>query len=82
MSSLGFVQPLGVVSGKVTFEGGNAVSGVAVIAESDASSQYANRSLPFSSELDNHVIVPYKPSSWSHTAFSAQFWMRETKSKL
>ncbi len=79
MSSIGFIQPLGVVSGKVTFEGGNAVSGVSVIVESDASSQYANRSLPFSTELDNHVKLPFKADLWSPTAFTTQFWIRETR---
>ncbi|MDL2323372.1 LamG domain-containing protein, partial [Bacteroidales bacterium OttesenSCG-928-A17] len=77
--SVGFMQPLGVVSGKVTYEGGNAVPGVSIIAENDPESQFANRSLIFNEELGTVAKIPYKDNMLSPDAFTVQFWVNDGK---
>ena len=74
-STIGFIQPFGIINGKVTFEGGNAVAGVSVIAENDTDSQYANRAASFDASLGTSLEVPYKENMLSNKAFTWQAWV-------
>jgi hypothetical protein len=75
LSSIGFIQPFGIVSGKVTFEGGNAVQGVSIIAQNDASSQYANRSLEFNSSMGTGITIKGNDKLLSPNEFTWQAWI-------
>jgi hypothetical protein len=80
-TNIGYIQPYGIVSGKVTYEGGNAVTGVTIIAENDASSDFANRGLSLDGSQGSYASIPYKVNTLSNTEFSYQVWINlKTKS--
>jgi hypothetical protein len=73
--SIGFIQPYGTVSGRVSFEGGlQAVEGVSVVAEGSGASK--NKALVFNGTAGKTVIsTPYKTGMLSPTAFTIQCWV-------
>ncbi|MDR2085597.1 MAG: T9SS type A sorting domain-containing protein [Dysgonamonadaceae bacterium] len=73
-NSVGFIQPYGTVSGRVSFEGGSqAVLGVGVIAEGSGESK--NKALDFNAAAQTYIKTPYGGDMLSNTAFTFQAWV-------
>ncbi|MDR2626747.1 MAG: hypothetical protein LBC40_01785, partial [Dysgonamonadaceae bacterium] len=77
-TTIGYVQPFGIVSGKVTYEGGTAVKGVSILAENDPTTQYANRAIQFEAAKGTFVQSPYKDGTLAPDAFTFQGWVMLT----
>ncbi len=82
VTSTGFTQPYGIVSGKVSYGTSDvAVSNVTISAVGE--SDYANKSLEFthppvaSDITSTYISIPYKTGSLSGTEFSFQAWLKE-----
>ena len=79
-TSTGFSQPYGVVSGRIAYEGSNAVNGVTVIAEGE--SAYANKSIELRKGQSTYVESPYKEGLLNPYEFSFQAWIKKNKSGI
>jgi hypothetical protein len=72
--STGFKQPYGLVSGKVSYGAADvAVAGVSIKAVGET--DYANKSLEFSSDEGTGIRAEYKEGTLSNNAFSFQAWI-------
>lgn len=70
IQSTGFSQPMGIISGKVSYEGDVAVPGVSVIVE--GSGEMNNKSLYFNKTAGTYVQIPFKKWGFSAEDFSFQ----------
>lgn len=73
LASTGFIQPYGVVSGKISYGTGTAVPGVTLIAQ--GAEQFANKALFFNSNAKVSVQIPYKEGIMSPYNLTFQTWI-------
>ncbi|MDR1974091.1 MAG: T9SS type A sorting domain-containing protein [Bacteroidales bacterium] len=74
----GFVLPLGVVSGQVTFEGGNSVEDVQILVAGE--SHFENKAMEFNTAQGTYIKIPYKTNALTPQAVTLQTWVRRTRS--
>lgn len=74
LSSIGFSQPYGIVSGRISYEGSNAVSGVTVVAEGQSS--YINKSIELRAGQKTYTETPYTVNMLNPYEFSFQAWIK------
>jgi hypothetical protein len=75
-TDIGFSQPYGSVSGRITYAGSSAVKDVQVNVKTDNALR-SNRELEFSSSRANNVLtVPANANLFSREGFSFQTWLR------
>ena len=72
VASTGFIQPLGIVSGRISYTGSIAVKDVQVIATGQNGGK--NKSLTLNDGLS--VNIPYKKGNFSTTDFTFQAWVK------
>lgn len=77
VSSIGFSQPYASVSGRIAYDGKQAVQGVDVMITGDDVMQ--NRSLDFSSRRDGNSYVLPAQNSINKTAYTFQAWVKPTE---
>lgn len=73
IQDIGFRTPVGTITGRVTYEGGTAVKGVSILAESDL--QGGRSSLSFDG-IDDYIQVPHKHLMSPTDVFTYQSWIR------
>ncbi|MDL2243349.1 T9SS type A sorting domain-containing protein [Bacteroidales bacterium OttesenSCG-928-J19] len=71
-TSVGFSQPYGTVSGRITYTGSQAVEGVQVVFE--GKDQFMNRSLYFKNDNDNYLDIP--TGLFNDKQMTFQSWIR------
>jgi len=71
MEDIGYIQPYGTVSGRITYEGSESVAGVVVRAEGN--SEAKNKALEFGGAT--HIETPYVKNMLDPSAFSYQAWV-------
>jgi hypothetical protein len=81
-SSVGFSQPYGSVSGRITYTGSSAVEGVTINLLTD-NALSSNRELVFAGSGTNYVNIPAQTKLLNPEGFSFQVWLkRENKSNV
>jgi len=73
VQDIGFRTPVGTVTGRVTYEGGTAVKGVSILAESDI--QGGRNALSFDG-LDDYVLIPHRQMMAPLDKITFQAWIR------
>lgn len=75
MSSIGFMQPFGVVTGRVSFQDGTtSVQNVEILVE--GTDQMKNKSIDFNASAKTYIEIPYKENMLSETEFTFQAWIK------
>jgi hypothetical protein len=80
-TSVGFSQPYGSVSGRVTYTGSQAVKDVEINVATD-NAMTANRELEFnSSRSDSYLSIPAKERLFNREGFGFEAWLKFTSSQ-